>query len=129
MDVSSPFEPPSFTIVRAGTAPDPPPELAEGGATLWRSILSETRFRKAAQLEVLRQACLCRDKADRLRREIETTGDANLTEDGNLKGNPLHNAEAVAQNQVVAFLAKLGLLIDPQDKPRMGRPPNTRPSF
>jgi hypothetical protein len=123
-----PFEPVPFVIYRQGTAPDPPPELAEGGATLWRAILSETRFRKAAQLEVLRQACLCRDKADRLRQQIEDTGDVAYCDGGSMKNNPLLNAEAIAQNQVVTFLAKLGVLDDGDNESRMGRPPNQKPS-
>jgi hypothetical protein len=126
MSAKTLLNPVSFTIYRQGTVPEPPPELGEGGTALWKAILSETRYRKAAQLEVLRQACLARDKADRLRREIAEFGDANLCEIGSLKSNPLLVAEAVAANQVVAFLAKLGLADD--EKPRMGRPPNQKAS-
>jgi hypothetical protein len=125
----TPIQPVPFTIYRAGSVPPPPAELAEGGAELWRSIMAEARFRKAGQLEVLRQACRARDRADRLRREIELLGDANHTAAGDLKSNPLLAAEAIAQNQVVNFLRTLGVLVDEQDKPRMGRPPNQRPSF
>jgi hypothetical protein len=48
-----------------------------------------------------------------------------------MKNNPLPllaAEQAIAQNQIVTFLAKLGLLVNDEDKLRMGRPPNQRPS-
>jgi hypothetical protein len=121
------LEPVPFVIYRQGTAPEPPPELAEGGAALWREIMADAPLPKAAQREVLRAACLARDEADRLRKAIEVAGDEVIGSAGTAKANPLLALEANARRQVVSFLAKLPGLAS-EDKRSPGRPPNMKPS-
>jgi hypothetical protein len=87
--LTNPLEPVPFVIVRQGTSPaPPPPELAEAGAALWRQIMADSELPKAAQREVLRQACLACDEANRLRKAIEATGDEVIGSTGSPGNRP-----------------------------------------
>jgi hypothetical protein len=121
-------EPVPFTIYRAGAAPEPPAGLQAGGKALWKAVLSENpHIRKASQREVLLQACRARDRADQLAAEIAARGVEVPCANGGTKANSLLTNEAISQNAVVKFLARLGVL-DEEPNKRMGRPPNLRPS-
>jgi hypothetical protein len=120
------FERRAFTIVREGDVPNAPPSLDETGATLWRSILAQRRITSAAELVVLENACQCFSRAESLRRIISVEGELIETGDGGFKANGLLTIELTAR----ALCSRLlGQLRASEDRPKMGRPPNQKPSF
>jgi hypothetical protein len=110
------------TLYRLDTIPEPPAELGEAGASLWRAILAEFVVGDAGGLAVLAEACAARDLAERLRRQIELEGDLVPGAHGTSKANPLISMELTARGLIARLLGRLGVL-DGKDKRPPGRPP------
>jgi phage terminase small subunit len=114
-----------FTIVRQGSAPEPPPTLDDVASTLWRSILTQRRFTNTAELAILENACQAYSRAEGLRRIIAIEGETVTTETG-FKANPLMMVELQARALCTRLLDRL---IPAEDKRGRGRPSNEKLSF
>ena len=103
--------------------PQPPSQLGEPGAALWRQVHREWDVTGIGELTVLEQCCFALDRAERLRLQIEETGEQIALPGGSMKANPLVAAELSARNLVVKLLSRLGVL-DTGPKRGPGRPPS-----
>jgi hypothetical protein len=81
-----------------------------GGECLTFGTCTQHRTPMRHELTVLEQCCLTLDRAERLRHQIEATGEQIALPSGSVKANPLVAAELSARNLVVRLLAKLGVL-------------------
>jgi hypothetical protein len=107
---------------QSGPAPEPPAELGVYGSKLWRDVLAEWDISDAASLAVLEQAAQAYDTAERLRRQIQVSGDEIALPGGSMKANPLIMVEIAARSLVARLLGRLDVL-DTGPKRGPGRPP------
>src|SRR5262245_58806056 len=120
---STPTSPLPYSVVTAiEPAAVPPVALGEVGQKLWQSIQSQYRIEDAGGIELLRQACLAADRAERCRRIINTDGELIEGQNGGPpKEHPLLKSEHLARSYVAQTLTRLGLNVEPL-RPGVGRP-------
>ena len=117
----NPDDKPPLSIVNlTATLPKPPINLGPTGATLWRSLMAEYIIEDGASLILLEQAAFAYDRAERLRAEIDATGEIIRGRNGP-REHPGLRAELAARAFVVRTLAKLGLHFEPT-RQASGRP-------
>jgi phage terminase small subunit len=119
------FDPPQISIIRQGSIPQAPATLDEVAANLWREILTDRRLTNRAELTILEMAAQAYSRAERLRVLIETEGEMIDTGTGSSKPNGCIALELTARALCSRLLGKLRA---PEDRPKMGRPANRKPS-
>ena len=113
-------KPPLSLVNLTATLPKPPAKLGPAGATFWRSLMAEYIIEDGASLILLEQAAFAYERAERLRAEIDATGEIIRGRNGP-REHPGLRAELAARAFVVKTLAKLGLHFEPT-QPSSGRP-------
>lgn len=98
---------------------DPPANLGQHGAALWKTVLSEYDLPDCGGQEMLRQACAALDRAESCADHIREHGEMIATRTG-ARENPLLKHELSSRAFVVRTLHRLGLDVEPV-RP-MGRP-------
>src|SRR4051812_44625883 len=101
MSAVKPF--PSPVALRPEIA-DPPSVLGEPGAALWRGIQAEWDISDSAAMAILTDACVARDTAERLRLQIDLSGDEIETGNGSTKANPLIMVQLTARGLTARLL-------------------------
>ncbi len=115
--------PTKLTIVEPKPT-SPPPQSNSAGSRLWRKILRE-RALTAAQLELLKRACIAVDDADALRTQVEESGAVFYRPDGSPAVHPGVGAELRLRRFVAKTLGDIGLLRGASEPKRSpGRPPS-----
>jgi phage terminase small subunit len=94
-------------------APRPPADLATAGRRLWTGVLGDYELTERHHLELLRQACVCLDRAEQARAEIERLGVVVLDRWGQPRTNPACAVERDARALAIRSLAALGLDLEP----------------
>jgi hypothetical protein len=113
-------KPPLSLVNLTATLPKPPAKLGPTGAAFWRSLMAEYIIEDGASLILLEQAAFAYERAERLRVEIDATGEIIRGRNGP-REHPGLRAELAARAFVVKTLAKLGLHFEPT-RPSSGRP-------
>ena len=101
---------PALSIIGASPASEvlPPPDLDEVGGQLWREVAGRYVFDDPASTEVLRLACLARQRAARCATQI--TADGELIRIGKgVRSHPLLRDEATFTALCARLLQRLGL--------------------
>ena len=115
---------PQLAVIGASSAPDvlsPPPDLDVVGCELWRTVTAQYAFDDPASVEVLRLACLARQRAARCAAQI--TSDGEMIRVGKVvRAHPLLRDEATFTALCARLLARLGLDLEPT-RAAPGRPP------
>jgi hypothetical protein len=99
----------------------PPPDLDEVGAELWREIAGQYVFDDPGSIEVLRLACLARQRAARCATQITTDGEL-IRIGKSVRSHPLLRDEATFTALCARLLQRLGLDLEPL-RSGPGRPP------
>lgn len=92
--------------------PSPPCHLDASGLALWRAIMLEYAVDDAGGLELLRQACLAADMAERCRGEIDKDGPVLRLESGVIKDHPALRHELGYRAFVTRCIGRLGLDVE-----------------
>src|SRR5262245_5911252 len=123
--MSKKSKPPSLKVVsnEPQMGPHPSRNLGEHGTSLWNRITSEYAISDAAGIELLTQACLACERAERLRQEIDQDGEVIRPRNGMLRQHPALMQELACRTFVVRTLRQLGLDVEPL-RPSVGRPSN-----
>jgi hypothetical protein len=98
----------------------PPAHLDEVGAALWHRVVADYVFDDPASYQILADACLCTQRAERCRKLIDAHGELLQTKYGP-KPNPLIRDETQLRALTARLLEKLGLTFEAIRTP--GRPP------
>src|SRR5262245_49431494 len=91
----------------------PQRNLGEHGTSLWHQIMSEYEITDAAGLQLLTQACLACERAERLRNQINRDGEVVRVRNGMLRAHPALQQELANRTFVVKTLQRLGLTDEP----------------
>jgi hypothetical protein len=105
---------PALAVIRSEPLSDltePPPDLQETGAHLWRTIQQQYQIHDSGGLAMLRLACQSQDRAESCRRRIDEDGLMLRTKAGP-KEHPLLKAELGARSFTVRTLQRLGLDVE-----------------
>jgi hypothetical protein len=90
------------------------------GRKLWDKVTADYQFTEAAEIELLKQACLAADQIEALGKRIKDDGLTVPTNNGGLRAHPLR-IQHLQQSFLCRTLGKLGLLGETK---KVGRPPN-----
>jgi hypothetical protein len=102
------------------SVPQPPGQLDQVGMALWISIASQYEFDDPGSIEILHQACLCRQRAERCRKLIDQQGEMLISRTGP-RSHPLLRDELQNRALCARLIQRLGLDLEPiHDRP--GRP-------
>jgi hypothetical protein len=101
--------------------PQPKRKLGKHGLSLWNDVQSEYEVEDRAGLELLTQACIALDRAERLAEAIEREGEIVHTAKGEIRVHPGIKLELGCRSFVAKTLQKLGLNWEPVRG--VGRPP------
>jgi P27 family predicted phage terminase small subunit len=99
----------------------PPCTLGKHGSRLWSNIQNEYGITDSGGAELLLQACLMLDRAEKLAAAIEREGFMLTSNNGNVRANPLVRDELSARAFVTKTLQRLGLDVA-EAKRSPGRP-------
>jgi hypothetical protein len=113
----------SYDVATMLETPRVPRGLGEQGQRLWTAVQGQYDISDAGGVELLRLACLACDRAERLRKIINSDGELVEGKDGApAKEHPLLRAEHLARSYISQTLSRLGLNLEPL-RPGAGRPP------
>jgi hypothetical protein len=104
----------------ASSLPEPPTSLGPAGIALWKAIMNDYVVADAGGLTLLEEACCARDRAEKLRIEIDRDGEILHTARG-LKEHPGLKAELAARAFITRTLQRLGINLEVV-RPSPGRP-------
>jgi hypothetical protein len=121
----NPADKPLLSLVNLrSTIPEPPATLAEPGASLWRSVMTQFDIDDCGGLALLEQAALAADRAERLRIQIDEDGEIIRGRTGP-REHPGLRAELAARAFICRTLQRLGVVLVEPTRPAPGRPPKS----
>jgi hypothetical protein len=122
--VRTPDRPPLTVIGPTATIISPPRALGEHGRALWNAVHSAYHVDDVAGCELLAQACVMADRAERLREAIDQDGEMVHTRAGGVRAHPALKDELAARAFICKTLERLGLNLETL-RPSPGRPPRS----
>jgi hypothetical protein len=113
----NPDDKPALSVVNLPpTGPEPPSNLGPAGTDFWRSIMDEYDISDAGGLRLLEQAALAYDRAERLRVEIDATGEIIHGRNG-MREHPGLRGELAARSFICRTLQRLGINLEALHRP------------
>jgi hypothetical protein len=104
-------KPPLSLVNLPSSLPQPPANLGPAGANLWRSIVAEYDIPDSGGQALLEEACAARDRAERLRVEIDRDGEIIRGRNG-IREHPGLRAELAARSFICRSLQRLGINLE-----------------
>lgn len=101
------------------TGGEPPP--TSPGAKLWKSEMAERKFTRAGDRELLKQICIMTDRVEAIAEQIEADGEVYRVR-GKPTPHPALRDELAARAFIARSLARLGIVGEPKEERRVGRP-------